>query len=119
MRCKRLRLLDDAVGRSPERRTAEHRAARGVRAAAERHRVGVALDKADVLERNAEPVGHELRVGGGVPLAVAVRAGHDRHHAARIEAQLHALIEHARVLQVIDEGAAAKLSLFFRFSFSG
>src|SRR5438045_3518789 len=85
-----------------------------VGAAAERDRVGVTLHEAYVLERNAQPVGDELRVGRGVSLPVRMRPGDDRHHAARVEAQLHALVEDAGILEVVDERAATQAA--FRFA---
>ena len=40
----------------------------------------------DILDRHAEPLGDELREGGLVALAVAVRAGEHGDAAGRIDA---------------------------------
>ena len=90
-------------------------AARAVAAAADRHLVGVALHEADVLERHAEPFGHHLRVDGLVALAVRVRAGDDGEHAARIEAQHHAVVEHRGFFEEIADAAAAQLAVLLQF----
>ncbi|MCY1357449.1 hypothetical protein D9M69_439430 [compost metagenome] len=42
----------------------------------------------DLVKLQPEAVGHHLREGGLVPLAVAVRAGEDRHGAGRMHADL-------------------------------
>src|SRR6185436_33087 len=52
------------------------------------------------IELRAEPLRHELREGGGMALAVRVGAGHDRHHARRIKAQLHPVVEDAGELDI-------------------
>ena len=90
-------------------------AARAVAAAADRHRVGVALHEADIFERHAEPFRHHLRVDGGMALAVRMGAGEDREHAARIEAQHHAVVEHRGLLEEVADAAAAQLAVLFRF----
>src|SRR5438105_3760011 len=118
MRRHRLRLLDDGVGGTLERRAAEHRAARSVRPAPERDGVGIALHEAHVLERHAEPVGDELRIRRGMALPVRVRAGDDGHHAARVETELHALVEDAGVLEVVDKRATAEPAARFTLLFS-
>ena len=87
-------------------------AARRERAAADRDLFGVALDVADRIERDAEPFRDELREGGGMALTVRMRAGDDRDHAARIEAQLHPLVEHAAELDIGRHRAAAQFAGF-------
>src|SRR5262249_10382902 len=52
----------------------------------ELHLVGIAVHDADVVERNAEPFGHDLRKGGLVALAVLVTAGEDFDRAGGIDA---------------------------------
>ena len=103
--------LDDGVGRDAQRHAADHGAARRERAAAERDLRGIALDVVDGLERHAEPFRHELRERGLVTLSVRMRAGDDRDHAARIEAQLHALVEHAAELDIGRDRASAQLAV--------
>ena len=90
-------------------------AARAIAAAADRHGVGVALDIADVLERHAEPFRGHLRIDGLVSLAVRMGAGKDRQHAARIEAQHHAVVEHGGLFEKIGDAAAAQFAVFFQF----
>ena len=114
MRRHRLRLVDDGVGGFLERIAADLHAARAVGAAPDRHRVGVALHEADAAERHAEPLRHHLRIDGGVALAVRMGAGEDRHHAARIEAQRHAVVEHRRLFEEIAEPAPAQLAALLR-----
>ena len=53
----------------PHRQTA-----RPVGAHPERHLIGIAVDDVDVLDRDAQLIGHHLRESGLVPLAVAVAA---------------------------------------------
>ena len=60
--------------------------ARAVGAHAELHLVGVAVDDLHLADRNAETLGDQLREGGLVALAVAVRAGEDFDGADRIDA---------------------------------
>ena len=93
-----------------ERVAADQRAARGIGAAPDRHLAGIALDEADGLERHAEPFVHQLGIDRRVSLAVRMRAGDDGDRAARIEAQIHALVEDAALLDVVGHGAAAQLA---------
>ena len=79
-RTKRRDLLGlglDLVERLDDRRHADRARARAVGAHAELHLVGVAMHDRNVLDRNAEPVRHELGEGRLVALAVAVRSGED------------------------------------------
>ena len=99
--------LDDPVGRGAERRAADRRGARAEAAAAERDLVGVALDHADPLERQAEPVVQHLRVHRLVALAVGEGARHDGRVAGRIEADLHPVGDRRAHLDVETEPAAA------------
>ena len=112
----RLGLFDDSVGGAFEGVAADMHAARAVSAAAHRHRVGVALDIANVVKRHAEPLADHLHIDGLMALAVRMRAGENRQHAARIEAQHHAIVEHRRLFQKIADAAAAQLAALFRFS---
>jgi len=57
MRRKALAAFDDLVGRGARRAAADHHAARGVSAAADRDLVGVGLREMDLVEGHAEPVG--------------------------------------------------------------
>ena len=116
MRRHRFRLGDDCVGCEAQRDAAHHRTARGEGAAADRDLFRIALDIADSVERNAEPFRDELRERGGVALAVRMRAGDDRHHAARIEPQLHPLVEHATKLDIRRHRPAAQPADLLRSS---
>ena len=49
------------------------------------HRAGVGLHVADLLDRDAEPVGHDHRERRGVALAVRGRPGHHRGRAVRLD----------------------------------
>ena len=89
---------------------AHQRAPRRERAASERNFFGVALDVVDRLERHAEPFGNELRKRRGVALAVGMGAGDDRHHAAGIEPDFHALVENTAELDIGRDGASAQLA---------
>src|SRR3989442_6551016 len=62
------------------------RAAGAVGAAADRDLGGIALHVANVFERDVEPLMHELREHGGVPLAVRMRPAQDGERSAGIEA---------------------------------
>ncbi len=73
----------DLVERLHDRGHADRARARAVGAHAELHLVGVAVHDADVVDRDAEPFGHELREGGLVALAVLVTAGEDFDRAGR------------------------------------
>ena len=65
----------DLVERLDDRRHADRAGARAIGAHAELHLVGVAVHDGDVLERNAEPLRHQLREGRLVALPVRVAAG--------------------------------------------
>src|SRR5262249_5411841 len=66
-----------------------HRArARAVCAHAELHLLGVAVHDADVVERNAEPIGDDLRERGLVALTVRVAAGENLDRASRVDPHL-------------------------------
>src|SRR5205814_649721 len=75
---------------------------------------GVALHVANVVERDAEPLVHELGEHGGVSLAVGMRPAEDGERPAGIEAQLHALVEDAAELDVVAHRAAAQLAVLLR-----
>ena len=109
-----LALFDDGIGRRLERIAADHHAARTIGAAADRDLRGVALHIADRFEGHAEQFVGELGEHRGVALAVRMGAGEDRERAARIEAQVHALVEDAAELDVEAHRAAAQLAALFR-----
>src|SRR6185295_18995904 len=71
-----------------DRRAADRERAAAVRAHAERHAAGVAVDDLDVVDRDAELAGDELREGRLLALAVAVRAGEDGDRAGRMDPHL-------------------------------
>jgi hypothetical protein len=76
-------------------RAADRDRARAVGAHAEGHAAGVAVHHVDRLDRDAQARRHDLREGGLVALAMAVRAGEHGHAAGRMDANLAAL-EQAR-----------------------
>ena len=49
--------------------------------------IGVALDDGDLVVVEAEMAGDELRIGGGMPLAVGLRADQQRHRPVAVERQ--------------------------------
>src|SRR4051794_25721037 len=59
---------------------------------------------------------HALRKYGRVPLPVRMRAAEDRDGAARIEADVHAIIEDAAELDVVADRAAAQLAALLRLA---
>src|SRR5215831_18410290 len=60
-------------------------------AVAEREEVGVALDEADVLDRDSEAIGRDLAERDLVPLAVRMAAGEHGHLAVAVHAHDGAL----------------------------
>ncbi len=76
----------DLVERLEDRGHADRAGARAVGAHAHLHLVGVAVDDGDVLDRDAEAVGHELRESRLVALAVAMRARQDLDRPYRVDA---------------------------------
>src|SRR5260221_7116010 len=81
-----LALDDHLVGRLRQRGTADRSRPRTIGAEAERHVVGIAEYDLDVLGGYAELGGHDLRAGGLVPLAMAMRAHQYRHVPRRVHA---------------------------------
>ncbi len=107
-------LGDHLVGGEPERRAADHRGARAGAALAEGDRVGVAVDHAQVLGREAEPLVRDLPVHGLVSLALVLGADHERRAAARLEADLGVLdAGRRRALDRVGQADAAKLAVRF------
>ena len=92
------RLGLDLVERLGNGRHADSAGARAVGAHAHLHLVGVAMHDRDIVDRNAETRGHELREGRLVPLAVRVRARQNLDRADRIDA-------HFRRFPQADAGA--------------
>ena len=86
-----LALGDDLVQRLDDRGAAHGEAATAVGAHAEQHLAGVAMLDRDVLERDAQLVGHDLRERGLVALAMAVAAGEDGDLAGGMHAHLAGL----------------------------
>src|SRR5262245_38561814 len=78
-------LLDDLGGRLDDRRSARHDRARAAGAAAGNELVAVALQQADAIERNAEPLAQDLAERCRVALAVIERAGDDGDAAVGLE----------------------------------
>src|SRR5262249_40632682 len=95
----------------------DDRAAGAIGAAADRDLGGITLYIADVFERDVEPLVHELREHGGVPLAVRMRPAQDGERSAGIEAQIHAVVEDAAELDVVAHRAAAQLAVLLRSFF--
>ena len=71
------RLALDLVERLDDRGNADRAGARPIGAHAELHLVGVAMHDADIVDRDAEPLGDDLRERRLVALAVLVAAGED------------------------------------------
>ena len=65
---------------------------RAAGAAAERQLIAVALQQADLVERNAELARQHLRERRRMALAEIERAGDDRHRAVRLEANAAELL---------------------------
>ena len=107
MRGKALAALDDLVGRGAQGAAADHHAARGIGAAADRDLVGVGLRQMDFVLGHAKPIGDHLRIGRLVPLPVRQGAGEDRQLARWVEAQFHALVKDAGIVDVVGDAAAA------------
>src|SRR5205807_8898407 len=103
----------DLVGGGAQGAAADHHAARGIGAAADCDLVGVGLRQMDLVLRDAEPVGDHLRIARLVPLPVRQGAGDDRHFTTGIEAQFHALIEDAGIVDVVDDPSAAEFAAGF------
>ncbi len=79
------------VGRAADRRAGDGGGARAPGSVAERDLVGVAFDDADVLDRQPEPVGRDLREGDVVALAVRVAASKHRRLAVAVHPDDRAL----------------------------
>ena len=76
----------DFVERLHDGRAAHGNRARTIRAHAEGDAAGIAVHDLDVLDRHAQAIGHDLRKGRFMALAVAVRAGEYRDGARRVHA---------------------------------
>ena len=121
-------LVDHLVERLDQRRAADRQRARAVGSHAERNARGVAMHDVDILDRHAEPLGHKLREGGLVTLAVAVGAGENGDAAGRIDPHRRYFIEpgpraeraghrrrrHAARLDIARHAEAAQLALTAR-----
>src|SRR5258708_37305890 len=86
MRRDLLGLGFDLLHRLDDGGAADRERARAISAHAELHLVGVAVDDLHLAYRTAEAVRDQLREGGCVALAVAVRTGEDFDRADRIDA---------------------------------
>ena len=75
----------DFLQRLEDCRHANRAGARAVSAHAHLHLVGIAVHDRDIVDRNAEPLGDELREGRLVALPVRMRAGQDLDRADRID----------------------------------
>src|SRR5262249_8124732 len=91
--------------------------AAGMRAAADRNDVGVALHEADGLERYTEPFAHALSKARLVPLPARQRADRDLDLSARQHFHLRpfARIAHGE-LDVVRQPTPPQLAFRFRFS---
>src|SRR5258705_257480 len=85
MRGELLAALDHFGAGFDQRGAGVHEALRAARAAAHDQRVTVALDKPDLVERDAELLMQDLREGGGVAHAEVERAAEDRDAAIGLE----------------------------------
>ena len=83
-----LRLGLDLVERLDHGREPDRARARAVGAHAELHLIGVAVHHAHVLNRDAEPLGNDLRERRLVTLPVLVTASEQLDRAGRIDADL-------------------------------
>src|SRR5262249_59865783 len=81
----------ELAGRLHDRGDADRAGARAISAHAELHLVGIAVHDADVVERDAQPFGYDLREGGLVALTVLVTAGENFDRAGWIDAHLRRL----------------------------
>ena len=79
---------DDLVECLDDGRAADCQRSAAVSAHAEEDLAGVTMLDVDVFQRDTELVGHDLREGRLVALAVAVAAGEDRHLASGVHAHL-------------------------------
>ncbi len=86
MRGNLLGLGFDLVEGLHDRRHADRAGARSVSAHAELHLVGIAVHDDDVIDRNAEAFGHQLREGRLVALSVLMAAGQHFNGTRRIDA---------------------------------
>src|ERR1700738_3533301 len=80
-----LALVDDFTGREAQRRTADDHRARAVRAHAEGHPIGVAVDVLDVVRVEAEPLAEDLLECRLMPLTMRLGPHQQHRGAARIE----------------------------------
>ena len=81
MRGKALAALDHLVGRGAQGAAADHHAARGIGAAADRDLVGVGLRQMDLVLGTPSQSADHLRIARLVPLPVRQGAGEDRQFA--------------------------------------
>ncbi len=101
MRGDLLALGDQLVGGVDECGAAHRQRARPAGAAAKADRIGVALQHPDFVERQPEPLGGELGIGGLMPLPRGLRAHQEGQAAARVEAQFGEFVgREARLLDI-------------------
>src|SRR5262249_52771807 len=81
----------DLVGRLHQRRDANRARARAVGAHAELYLVGVAVHDAHILDRQAEPLRHDLRERCLVALPMLVTAGEDLDRTRWVDAHFGGL----------------------------
>ena len=93
MRRDDLRLVDHLVDGLGDCRAANSQRTRAVASHAERDLVRITMDDLDAADIDAELVGNDLREGGVVALAVAVRPGEDIHRSGGIDANRGGFIE--------------------------
>jgi hypothetical protein len=84
--------LDHQVRSVADRHALRRQGARAAGTAAPFELGGIALDDADLVERNAKAVVDQLRVGGLVALTVRLRADHDADRAVVLERDLGRLL---------------------------
>src|SRR5262249_59125194 len=106
----------DLGGALDARRAARRDRARAAGATAGDQLVAVALQEADAVERDAEPLAQHLRERRRMALAVVERAGDDGHRAVGFEADAaHLLVGRRGHLEIAPDAEAAQEAALLRF----
>ena len=92
---------DQFLGRGVDRSAANRQRARATGTAAKADCCGVALHHPDLFERQTEPLGGELGIGGVMALARGLGSHQHRQGTARLEAQFGKFVgRHPRLLDI-------------------
>src|SRR5262245_52703039 len=105
MRGDLLGLGFDLLERLHHRREADRPGARAIGAHAELHLVSIAVNHADVLDRDAEAIGDDLRKRRLMALTMLMRAGENLDRTGRIDADLSRLPQADAGAERTDRGA--------------